>query len=140
MTVPVIAGIFVANETRKAQQNAFENLSTIAQLKTLQIENWLERNADGEILVKNSALSKIVETMQQGENADARAEARELVINRLKSTRATKTYYRSISLFSVKGVQLLNDGQSHPSRPDLAIAGSRPGNRAGVAVTAQCAR
>jgi len=111
LIVPGIAGIFVDMETRKAEHNAFDALSTIARLKSDQVENWLnERQNDAEIFARSSALSRLVERVK----LDAHNEAGEFIANRIGAIRATKSHYRSIAVVNEKGGFMLGDGNAMP--------------------------
>ncbi|SDI45885.1 PAS domain S-box protein [Propionivibrio dicarboxylicus] len=119
LIVPGLAGIFMITETRKVEHSAFDALSTVAQLKSDQVENWLsERQTDAEIFARGSALSRLVERIK----ADARNEATEFIANRIRAIRTTKSHYRSITLFNEKGSLILNDGDTiRPTEPIQAL-------------------
>ncbi len=103
------------------EEHAIENLQTIASLKAVQIENWLdERRRDGELLRRTDPLN---EALRQWRDSGL-AEHRTRVVARLESLRQVMDY-ESVFVVDEHGSVVVGVGDHQQLVPELTLAKER---------------
>lgn len=115
LSAPLLAlGIYTL-QSREETQDAYSNLTAIAELKGRQIEDWLaERRSDAAALAYSQGFIQRVAAFQR--TGDPRE--RDLVANRLEGL-VRNFRYASILLLDAAGKPLLAVGKPHALQPEL---------------------
>ena len=99
LIVPLLGGLIISLRTPQIEQEAFENLTAIAQLNSERIETWLqERDTDLEVLANRSFFIERFAKLQASRDAAQNT----LVSNDLDAIRRTNDY-ESIFLLDAQG-------------------------------------
>ena len=120
LTVPMIGFTVFALNTKQVEQNVFDNLHGITELKVKQIEGWLAaRQRDAETLAANSGFIRQVTAIQQSGDTPAREALHDQLVF-LQNIFA----FDSIVLLGVRGEPLAVVGMPVEMSGTLALVSS----------------
>lgn len=114
--VPLLALVILLSETPRLEADAYQDLETIAELKSEQVRSWLdERFSDGTALSQDPGF---IEQVDLALNAN-RESARDVLQKRLTALRSAYRYH-AVSLLDRQGQVWLQAGDAHPVDDALA--------------------
>ncbi len=107
LSIPLLGGIYITQQTPLIEQETYSKLRTIADLKGNHIEDWLrERESDIEVFMHDTQLADFP-LMLQRERSDKLLRE---ISSQLQPLQNTKKY-RSIALLGTKGKPLYHAGE-----------------------------
>lgn len=106
--IPLFTSLVIQQQKPKFEQQIFDNLSAIADLKSHQISHWLdEQKKVANLIATNKVLQKQTQLLLTQQHNDSRS-----VLKELLATFQSLYQYEEISLISASGDTLINLGAS----------------------------